>query len=286
MEPSEVWPAIDPALHDLGILCSETNSDHPMDINEKSRMVINDWNTNVNAGRCHDRYLLPCQAWNRPASLVDSAVNSSQNDSWRNHCHPPDGENTENSYSVKGGKLVKITESKTNVEHGNASLYPPCLSEVVRGSEGLRVLKMNSQYMTGVSISTARASGFSFQPGNSYTKPINAHSTPKLGPSVPSVRLHHVRPYEIPWRREDRMRSKSENAEKEAAMKLMDRIDVSLNFPVIDNFSTSSAERCRRSLLKSRSLENVRLAEDETSQLPVHEMDSMSNRIQHLHVNE
>ncbi|XP_059475802.1 uncharacterized protein LOC132196884 [Neocloeon triangulifer] len=82
--------------------------------------------------------------------------------------------------------------------------------------------------------------------------------------SINSHRQHHMKPYNIPWRREERVRTKSENGDTPEEEPKVPLLLVAPTTP----------------LFRSRSLEDVRSPSTEE------DLDDVSQEIQRLHVNE
>lgn len=113
----------------------------------------------------------------------------------------------------------------------------------------LSVVEMNPQYIMNVDVSEHRRSC-----------PARLAQL-----SAATHRQHHLKPYNIPWRREERVRTKSENEQVEPSVAP----------------EPAALAPPPTPLFRSRSLEDVRSAPAE-----LEELDEMSREIQRLHVNE
>ncbi|XP_067011387.1 uncharacterized protein [Anabrus simplex] len=114
--------------------------------------------------------------------------------------------------------------------------------------QALNVLQMNTRFVTGVVIGHRKCPSYRYKPYNS------------------------------PYAREERARTKSENSSDV-------EVDWFCGSSVPQSVIASNTENT--SLYKSRSLEDVKVnAGDETDDRPTREVESVSDKIQHLQVSE
>lgn len=239
------WPGLDSALNELDMLSTVTSGrkEYLREKLERQRIHANNQagtNSEYPSTRSTERPLQPSQAWNMPGTAGNLGAVG-----WGWSPEPADIEDNENKFRFDASSRLKAVPSRIGVIPNVIHLNPGFISSL-----GLHLdLSESGAHRRSCPARLAQL-------------------------SAASHRQHHLKPYNIPWRREERVRTKSENADSEAA-------------PTAEAAEMAVGEVPEllvpppTPLFRSRSLEDVR-----SPHADMGELDEVSLEIQRLHVNE
>lgn len=241
------WPGLDAALNELDMLSTITTSRKEYLREKLERQRHHHPQAGIISGsppvRSVERPLQPSQAWNMPGTTgsIEGGVG------WGWSPGPADNEDNENKFRFDSSSRLKAVPSRIgmigtglNLLHMNPSLIP--------SSIGLDLDLSDGAHRRSCPARLAQL-------------------------SAATHRQHHLKPYNIPWRREERVRTKSENADSEPQNSETSEIPV--------REAATELLPPTTPLFRSRSLEDVR-----SPPADLEELDEMSLEIQRLHVNE